>query len=954
MATEQGAGVGPLDRTPPPTSVRWQRETNLPYVRKVYWDQPRERLYAIDDDKNALLVFKNDQLERTITVPDWTPAAVTVDRQGAVWVVDRGESRVLKLNAEGKVLLLVGSSGSRPGYLRKPRGLAVTGDGTVYVADTGNDRVQAFNSEGVFLNVVTSGAGSTELRSPIAITVDGQGILYVASDSYKTIFSFSSDGKFLRVIGDPGPGRGRLETPVDLLVNGNELFVLDGGTGDVKVFSLGGDFLRQFGARGEGRGDFRKPSSITLLDATRLIVADYGNKRLQYLSTVYTPTAPDELGAVGGMRTVNVRWKTPDEPFVEKYRVYRAKEKPEEFKEVALVKTRSYQDTDVVPNLLYYYRIGAVARDGNETVAKEVMKAIPEKYRTAPPQGVEAQTQEWSVDLKWTPNKETFVDHYRVYREDDEEDAVPQMVGETKATNFSEGGLDSDTAYTYYVSAFSTDGVESERTAIDVETPVATKPPLEVDVLEMSNIFSNTYKIYETEGIGRVRLTNNTRDPIGSLKLSLAVKEFMDFPSELEVKNIAPRESREVTLRAVFNNKVLEVTEDTPVQTEITASYYENQKLRTHAKSHTVNLYEKHRMMWVEKDRIATFVTSKDPVLIEFTRAVVTQHGELNAPLVYAGALFEHLGHMGMTYLQHPTNPYQVTAGKTEFVDYVQYPRETLKRNSGVCTDLVVLYAAALESLGIRTLILGIPGHLFMMFDVGAVSDLGDDTMNGMLAIHDGHIWVPVELTIVGAPFMKAWEVGSKTYNDAKAQGIEVTDLRKAWRRFKPATLPFSDWRVTVASRADVDKRFNNEVAKLNKLTLNYTSSRYFKVLQQNPNDVNALLQLGIIYGEGGELDEALRLFERAERISPDNATIKNNIGNIHLMRGKYADAQKVYENAAGLDTSDPYILVNLAICYLRLEKKEKAVDAFQRAYAMDREIGQKYRAMALELLGGI
>jgi DNA-binding beta-propeller fold protein YncE len=953
VATDKGKVVGPLETVPPPTSVRWQRDTGL-RMSKIRWDGGRERLYAIDDDKDLVQVVRDGLVERTLQVPDWTPSALAVDLQGTVWVTDRGEDRILKFDREGKLLQTIGSPGSRPGFLSKPRGIAVTPDGLVYVADTGNDRVQVFDTEGVFLNVLGGSVPTPELRAPTAVAVDGKGNLYVISAKHSLVFRVAPNGKVHRILGDRDAGRGRLDDPVDLMVAGDEVMVLDAGTNNVKVFRLDGTFVRLFGARGGGKGDFRKPSSLTALDATRFMVADYGNKRLQLLETAHTPTPPAELTATGGMRTIEVKWQAPYEPFVEGYRVYRAKGTPETFIEVATVKTKVFLDTDVTPNLPYHYRVAAVARGGAASVAAGVVKALPNKYRAAAPAGLQATSEEWSVDLKWSRSNEGFVDFYRVYRADDRKDAIPVPAGETREPAFSEGGLEPNTAYVYAVAAVSSDGVESERTPLTVKTRLATKTPLEIDVLAMSNIFSNTYKIYETEGIGRVRLTNNTRDRIASLKLAFAIKEFMDFPSEIEVRDLAAKESREIPLKAVFNNKILEVTEDTPVQTEITATYYENAKPRTYTRNHTISLYEKHRMMWDVKDRVASFITSKDPVLLEFTRSVVTQYGEMNSPLVYAGALFDFLGQMGMTYLQHPTNPYQIKSGGTEYVDYVQYPRETLARNSGVCTDLVVLYCAALESLGIRTLVLGIPGHLFMMFALGPISELGDDTMSGMLVAHDGYLWAPVELTIVGSPFMKAWDVGSKTYNDNRSAGIEMTDLRKAWERYKPATLPFSAWRAQTPSRADVDKRYNNELARLNRITLRLASSGYFRKLGAEPNDVNALLQLGIIYGEGGEPDEALKFLEKAEALSPANAKVMNNLGNIHFLRGEHNQALTAYEKAAELDPADPHILVNLAICNLRLNRQEKAAQAFRKAYGMDREIGKTYRALALELLGGI
>jgi len=46
--------------------------------------------------------------------------------------------------------------------------------------------------------------------------------------------------------------------------------------------------------------------------------------------------------------------------------------------------------------------------------------------------------------------------------------------------------------------------------------------------------------------------------------------------------------------------------------------------------------------------------------------------------------------------------------------DYVQLPMETLKKKNGDCEDLAILYSSLLESIGIKTAILVVPGHAFM------------------------------------------------------------------------------------------------------------------------------------------------------------------------------------------------------------------------------------------------
>lgn len=936
----------------PPTSVRWAGAIRQG-AAKVAWDKKNGILYGVDQDKRSIVALKDGAVIRNIKVNDVNPASVAVDANGMLWIFDKESSQLLKLDPEGKILLAVGSSGSREGYFSKVSDILISKEGLVCVADTRNDRVQVFNSDGVFMSAFTKGGGSLPLESPISIDQDFKGNFYVLLGSRNSVVVLSPNGEPLGEFGGNVAGTRMLEEPVALAVAGNELMVLDAGSSNVKVFTLMGGYKREFGARGNGKGDFKKPESIAVADLNRFFVSDPGNGRVQEFTASYTFDPPQGITANAGMRSVDLSWKSHDDPFVESFRLFRKKAGEPEYSEIAVIKENSYKDMNLSPDVSYSYRVSVRVKGGNESISLESAAATPLKYTPKPPTSLKAESQEWSVDLSWSSDAKAFIDHYAIYRSS-EKDGSHIPVGTTKELNYTEGGLDSFKSYTYFVSAVSIDGVESERIPVNISTIVATRPPLEIDIVEMSDIFSNTYKIYENEGIGKIRLTNNTRSEIVALKLAFTVKEYMDFPTEVEVKSLPPKQTAELTLKAVFNNKILDVTEDTPVQTELKASYFENQKQRSFSRNNTINLYEKHRMMWINKDRVATFVTSKDPVVLEFTRSVVTQYSDIGSPLVYVAAIYDHLGLTGMTYLQHPNNPYQIVEGKTNFVDYVQYPRETLKRNSGVCTDLVVFFASALEGLGIRTMLLGTPDHIFIMFAVGQVSDLGDSTMNGMFVIHDGTVWVPFEPTLVGSSFMKSWEAGSKEYYEWREKGIEITDLSKAWGRYKPATLPATEWRAQSAKRSDIDSRYANEMVKLNKIKIKYTSNRYFAQINSNPADGNAYHQLGIIYGEAGELADAEMYLVKAQAILPASAEVVNNLANVYYLKKDYPLACQTYEKAIELDPSDPHILVNLSLCYLKMENREKATEVFRKATVKDPALLKKYKTIAIELLGSM
>ena len=59
----------------------------------------------------------------------------------------------------------------------------------------------------------------------------------------------------------------------------------------------------------------------------------------------------------------------------------------------------------------YFYRVSAIAIEGNESMKSEVCKVIPSKYASCAPSGLESTSDEWSVKLTWIPNKEHFVSY---------------------------------------------------------------------------------------------------------------------------------------------------------------------------------------------------------------------------------------------------------------------------------------------------------------------------------------------------------------------------------------------------------------------------------------------------------------------------------------------------------------------------------------------------------------
>ncbi|MBI5594869.1 MAG: hypothetical protein HY928_02145 [Elusimicrobia bacterium] len=96
-------------------------------------------------------------------------------------VCDSGNFRVQRLKPDGSPDGSVGHPGNRPGYLARPRGVALDSDGNLYVVDGAFEAFQLFDAEGRLLMLVGSaGNGPGEFSLPGGIAIDAADRIFVA------------------------------------------------------------------------------------------------------------------------------------------------------------------------------------------------------------------------------------------------------------------------------------------------------------------------------------------------------------------------------------------------------------------------------------------------------------------------------------------------------------------------------------------------------------------------------------------------------------------------------------------------------------------------------------------------------------------------------------------------------------------------------------------------------
>jgi tetratricopeptide (TPR) repeat protein len=120
------------------------------------------------------------------------------------------------------------------------------------------------------------------------------------------------------------------------------------------------------------------------------------------------------------------------------------------------------------------------------------------------------------------------------------------------------------------------------------------------------------------------------------------------------------------------------------------------------------------------------------------------------------------------------------------------------------------------------------------------------------------------------------------------------------------------------------------------------------KVVTLDPEDHDALYQLGVAYEKNKDLEDAMSTYRKVIESQPDHAKAHYRVGFICLRRREFEEAIKAFEEAQRLEPGSADILFRLGQAFDRLQKHERAVSFFNQAVEIDSDHLPSYKNMAL------
>jgi tetratricopeptide (TPR) repeat protein len=354
-------------------------------------------------------------------------------------------------------------------------------------------------------------------------------------------------------------------------------------------------------------------------------------------------------------------------------------------------------------------------------------------------------------------------------------------------------------------------------------------------------------------------------------------------------------------------------------------------------------------MSWDDDRKVAAFVTAKDPMVIAFSKNLMsTVKGKasptLNEKVLTAMAIHEALILCGLTYTHDPAAA--PAAARGQAVDYLQFPRQTLMFKAGDCDDLAILYCALLESLGIECAFITVPDHIYMAMSLGMNPDEARSTFSAAHAVDllfvDGQTWLPIEVTEREGDFLAAWRTGAREWRESSLKDqARLLPVHEAWKEYEAAWLPGEE-DPTMPGTTEFLQRYTAVVARFVEREIADQVKTLEEQIRKTKTNESLMNKLGVLYARYGMYDKAEAQLLAIVRTNSYVPALLN-IGNIRFLKGDHEHALEYLERARAKDTSNAKILLALAQVNHAMENYGMATKLYQQVTDKDPTLARKF-----------
>ena len=243
------------------------------------------------------------------------PSGIAVELSGNVYVADRNNHRIRKIDPKGNVSTLSGSySGFADGEKTKarffyPEDVEVDNAGNVYVADSYNNRIRKVTAQGYVTTIAGSNQSYADGKGakayfhwPFALAMDNKGALIVADRNNQRIRRVDQEGNVTTLAGKgttgAADGQGvaaSFNNPESLAIDPfGQILIADRSNNRIRRMTPDGFVVTLSGQAGSGHQDcdavkakFSGPGGIAAAKDGSVYVADRANNRIRKMAPTH-------------------------------------------------------------------------------------------------------------------------------------------------------------------------------------------------------------------------------------------------------------------------------------------------------------------------------------------------------------------------------------------------------------------------------------------------------------------------------------------------------------------------------------------------------------------------------------------------------------------------------------------------------------------------------------------
>ncbi len=485
---------------------------------------------------------------------------------------------------------------------------------------------------------------------------------------------------------------------------------------------------------------------------------------------------------------------------------------------------------------------------------------------------------------------------------------------------------------------------------------------IEFEPIQDNPVFPILYAQYDAVPVSRVKIINNEQAEIRNVAIYFQAGEYTSARLlAKEIPIMRKGAAVDVPIYALFNEEILSFSENTKIEGEIAVKYEFLNSEREAIETKSVFIHHRNSMQWEDDRIVAAFVSPNDPAVLEYSKFVAGLVRENVRPgisdkLQYGMGLFEGLRLSEIVFSPDPSTPYQETRVDSTAVDYIQYPYQTIAYKGGDRDDIGLLYAAALESVGIHAAYIPFAEDFLVAIDLGMTEEeaLENFYNTDEFIFKNDTTWIPIQVSQVREGFMRAWIGGIEIWKRHVTgdDGPIFIPIVEAWKKFPSVGVSGETAAYDKPKDQKIIKAFENSLYRFIKSEVDPQAEQFIGKFEANGGTGREYNKLGILYARYSLLGDAKTWFIKALESGFRPAAV--NLGNLAFLQEDYENAVLFFTKALEYRPDSRAALIGLARSKYELDVFTEADDLYQQIKEIDPALAERYSYLSSRVEGSV